>query len=71
MATFTVGEEVLFQGERYVIAGVDPTRPYPYRLLAVAPSGTRFVWASHESLAKIDAYTKFPPPGAPPRPGHT
>jgi hypothetical protein len=59
--TFTVGEEVLYGGERFVVAGIDPSRPYPYRLLATTPKGARIVWAKAKQLAKLASYTTFAP----------
>ena len=59
--TFTVGEEVLYGGERFVVAGIDPSRPYPYRLLATTPTGARIVWAKADRLAKLANYTSFAP----------
>jgi hypothetical protein len=59
--TFTVGEEVLYNGERFVVAGIDPSRPYPYRLLATTPKGARIVWAKADQFAKLANYTSFAP----------
>jgi hypothetical protein len=54
--TFTMGEEVLHEDERYVIWGIqeNPTR---YRLLATTKQGTKIVWASPKELEKIRKYT--------------
>lgn len=52
-----VGEEVLYDDERYVIDRIDPSQPYGYRLLAVSPKGARIVWATEKELAKIRSYT--------------
>ena len=61
MTTFTVGEEVLFDDERFVVAGISETRPYQYRLLATTERGTKFVWANEKELKKIRAYTESRP----------
>ena len=54
-----VGEEVLYDGIRYVIAG-RREGPYGYRLLASAGrrggAGT-IVWAAEAELAPLRAYT--------------
>lgn len=57
MPSFTVGEEVLFQGKRYVITTSSPQAPYRYRLVATTPEGSRVVWARQEDLHKMEAYT--------------
>jgi len=56
MATFTVGEEVLFEDERYVVSSIDRTDGR-YRLLATTPDGARVVWAPHAALHKLARYT--------------
>lgn len=53
---FSIGEEVLYEGERFVIAGTR-AGPYPYRLLATRSSGTRIVWAAPSQMAPMRAYT--------------
>lgn len=58
MRTFQVGEEVLYDGRRYVISALHPDEPYHYRLLATTPDGARMVWANAESLKRIESYTK-------------
>jgi hypothetical protein len=58
MASFTVGEEVLFEGQRYVISTARAQTPYRYRLLATTPDGARMVWAGADEIHKIDAYTR-------------
>lgn len=55
MATFTVGEEVLFEDERYVVSVIDAEGDR-YRLLATTPDGTRFRWVRHAQLQKIARY---------------
>lgn len=56
MATFTVGEEVLFEDERYVVSAIDRVDGR-YRLLATTPHGARVVWAPHGALHKMERYT--------------
>jgi hypothetical protein len=53
--TFHHGEEVLVDGERFVIWGVEGER---FRLLASTPSGPKVRWAVRSELNKIAAYTK-------------
>ncbi len=56
MASFTIGEEVLHRGERYVITTAAPGVPYRYRLVATTPDGARVVWATQDALTKMDRY---------------
>lgn len=56
MHTFTVGEEVLFDGERYVVSSIDRTDDR-YRLLATTQDGARVVWAPGTGLRKMERYT--------------
>jgi len=58
MASFTVGEEVLYEGRRYVISTAPAQAPYRYRLLATTPAGARMVWARAEELHKMETYTR-------------
>lgn len=58
MASYTVGEEVLYRGQRYVISTAPAQPPYRYRLVATTPQGARLVWATPEQLQKIDSYTR-------------
>ena len=58
MASFTVGEEVLYEGRRYVIRTAPAQPPYRYRLVATTPAGARMVWARVEDLQKLEAYTR-------------
>jgi hypothetical protein len=55
---FTHGEEVLLEGERFVIAGIEGSPATRYRLLATSPTGPRVVWAPASALRKIDSYTR-------------
>ncbi|HRP45993.1 MAG TPA: hypothetical protein PLT07_00460 [Trueperaceae bacterium] len=58
MATFSTGEEVLYQGERYVISTSSPRPPYQFRLLTTTPEGARVVWAAASELTKMERYTR-------------
>lgn len=58
VATFTIGEEVMYDDERFVIAGLSAGEPVRYRLLATTPSGARVVWARPEDLGKMLTYTR-------------
>ncbi len=58
MMAFRVGEEVLFNGDRYVIAETDDAVPYRYRLLATTHARARFVWANESGLTSIIGYTE-------------
>ena len=53
--TFTMGEEVLYDGDRYVIWGMEDSR---YRLLASTKQGAKIVWASQKDVEKIRKYTE-------------
>jgi len=57
MVSFSVGEEVIFQGKRYVISTASPRQPYQYRLLATTPEGARVAWAMRSDLGKMENYT--------------
>jgi hypothetical protein len=57
---YTVGEEVLYQGRRFVIAGIRPG-PYGVRLLAASDRHDEeadIVWASEAELAPLESYTR-------------
>jgi hypothetical protein len=58
MVSFSVGEEVLYQGERYVISTASPRPPYQYRLLATTPEGAKVQWALAADLTKMERYTR-------------
>jgi hypothetical protein len=55
--TFTMGEEVLYEGERYVIWGISESEPIRYRLLATTKQGAKIIWANLKELEKIRRYT--------------
>jgi hypothetical protein len=52
---FHPGEEVLFDGARFVIWGIDGER---YRLLASGPTGVKICYATANELRKIESYTQ-------------
>jgi hypothetical protein len=56
--TFTVGEEVLVDGVRYVVASIEGAPPTRYRLLATTPRGTSVRWAAPAELGKMTAYVE-------------
>ncbi len=58
MTSFSVGEEVLYQGHRYVISTAPARPPYRFRLLATTAEGARVAWARPEDLHKIERYTR-------------
>lgn len=58
MSTFTIGEEVIYDEERYVIASKSDQKPLRYRLLATTPKGARMLWVDPKDLEKIVRYTK-------------
>lgn len=56
MSKFTVGEEVRYDGDIYVISSrVDGPVPR-YRLLASRPGGTRFQLVEEDKLQEIESY---------------
>lgn len=55
--SFTIGEEVLYQGDRYVISTASPQPPHRFQLLATTPTGVRFAWVNPEQLGKMTSYT--------------
>ncbi len=57
MSTFTVGEEVRFDGRRYVVSQIDPSFVKAYRLLRTTPRGMDFQWVDAAQLEKMKAYT--------------
>jgi hypothetical protein len=52
---FHPGEEVLFDGARFVIWGIEGGR---YRLLACGPGGASIRYANANELSKIESYTR-------------
>ncbi len=57
MTTYTIGEEVLYDDERYILAAKTYEEPVRYRLLASTPKGARVVWVNPQQLRKISKYT--------------
>jgi hypothetical protein len=58
MSTFTIGEEVLYDGERYVVSELRTGQPYSVRLLQTTRSGARMPWVKPGDLRKIESYTR-------------
>ena len=58
MTTFSFGEEVIFDEERYVLAAKSEGEPLRYRLLATRPDGAKMVWADPRDITKIKSYTE-------------
>lgn len=58
MPTFTIGEEVIHEDVRYVVAGIRGEGVPRFRLLATRPEGVRIVWATQNEIEKIRAYTE-------------
>lgn len=56
--TFTMGEEVLYEGERYVIWGISEDEPKRYRLLATTNKGAKMLWVNLKKLHKMRHYTE-------------
>lgn len=56
---YTIGEEVLYGGDRYVIAG-RRDGPYGYRLLSSSgrhSGDAKIVWAAEAELSPLRSYT--------------
>ena len=58
MPSFTIGEEVLYEGRRFVITTASADPPYRYRLVATTPEGARITWARADELRNIRSYTE-------------
>jgi hypothetical protein len=58
MARFSIGEEVMYRGERYAITIATPAEPYEYRLVRTTEDGAEVVWALEGELSKIERYTR-------------
>jgi hypothetical protein len=57
---FTVGEEVLYDGRRFVIAGTRPG-PYGFRLLAASDrhdDEADIVWAAEAEMTPLESYVR-------------
>jgi hypothetical protein len=57
VAKFSIGEEVLFEEERFVISEISLADPKRYRLLATTPKGTRVEWVTEKNVQKMAHYT--------------
>ncbi|MBX3144112.1 MAG: hypothetical protein KF813_10180 [Trueperaceae bacterium] len=57
MSSFMIGEEVKYEGERFVISQASERLPLRYRLLSTTPEGARMIWASPDELQKMSRYT--------------
>lgn len=55
---FSIGEEVIYRGQRYAISIAKPAAPYQYRLVRTTRDGAEIVWAQENELRKIESYTK-------------
>lgn len=53
---FAIGEEVIYDDERYIVAGYEEARVTPYRLLATTPQGVKVIWSSEAELQVIASY---------------
>ena len=58
MATFNIGEEVMFEDERFTVAAISEDEPIRYRLLATTPNGARMVWVNPKDIEKMVSYTQ-------------
>jgi len=56
VSTFTIGEEVMFGDEGYVIASISDDKPARYRLLQSTKKGARFVWAGLKDIEEMHRY---------------
>lgn len=56
--SFTIGEEVMYRGQRYAISIGSPPPPYDYRLVRTTPDGAEIVWVQAGELGKMDDYTR-------------
>lgn len=57
---YMIGEEVLYDGDRYVIAG-RRVGPYGYRLLSSSgrhSGDSKIVWAAERELSPLRSYTE-------------
>ncbi len=53
---FTIGEEVMYDEERYVIADITTEEPKRYRLLLTSKKGTRVEWVREKEISKMANY---------------
>ena len=54
---FSIGDEVLFNGERHVISEYYEKTGL-FRLLSVGEKGTKFAWAKEDELERVAQYAK-------------
>ena len=52
------GEEVRYQGERWVVSSIDGSRTRPYRLLRTTAAGTEIRWATETDLKHPESYVR-------------
>lgn len=55
---YSIGEEVLYHGDRYAITIAKPAEPYQYRLVRTTQDGAQVVWAQGSELQRIENYTR-------------
>ncbi|MEX2536485.1 MAG: hypothetical protein WD273_12890 [Trueperaceae bacterium] len=58
MSRFSVGEEVRYDDDVYVVSSVTAVEPFRYRLLASRTGGTRFVFAQEGQLKEMESYLR-------------
>lgn len=56
MRPFTIGEEVIYDGERYVITTIRPEDPYEFCLIRTGMDGAEIVWANSPQLQRMEQY---------------
>lgn len=55
---YFIGEEVMYQGDKYAITIARPSEPYQYRLVRSTPDGAQVVWAQGQELQKVESYRR-------------
>ncbi len=53
---YDVGEEVIYDEERYIISQIDQGRSSPYKLISSTNKGSRIVWAREKDLERMERY---------------
>lgn len=56
MRPFTIGEEVLYDGERFVITTSRPPEPYEFTIARSGAEGAQILWANSSQLKRISQY---------------
>ena len=56
MRPFTIGEEVLYGGERFVINTVRPQEPYQFCIIRTGEHGAKILWVTEAELSRLDRY---------------